>query len=1217
MITICREQAREPRFWRAAGLALTIAAATLACWGQVTTTSVQDTVYHADGTYATGTILVTWPAFVTVTGSTVAAGNLSVAIGKNGQVSMNLAPNVGATPAGSYYTAVYHLDDGTVSKEYWNIPNVSSTSVAAIRSLIMPASVAVQTITATEVSSLLNKYLPLNGGTLAGALNLQADPQSPTQAATKNYVDDSIAPVATAVTHALSATPSGTQVIQQPTGTNLAANVLQGRYYASNFQSSGQNNGISTLTGSTNCSTSTPGGHSGCTVDVDPTYSNAENPQGYGAYLFGDNRSNMPWPLDTHVHDERNGVTADYYENPFSKIPQQSDGQNITSAITLDYQQWPAYEGNAAGSLSLQSTDFAGGYNFDNYFASGQPDYFFKTYYDNFSMATTNYTSGQQEAIENIVNCHGTGDCLAMTTLLTCDGGVNTANDEGCHGGDFNISEDPVVYRGVVWSGGSTVGSTLIHTYATAGDGTEGQDRLLLDTTPSATLSGSSFSGYSAQLLTGPSPTSAVSPDSATDSNANFPVSTMLQLCYPGADNGAGGAAGCTAGSQPTGFIPSAPNMINPAPSVTANVVAAYPPISSPQTGLPAGFCTPGTLQTTTPGAACYLPTSGTACVTDQEEYETVNYTYNSSTQQVTLLNLRFPHMNGLFFAHGGLCGYGVEQQSDVFSGDGNNNGISQVFPVEGSPNSTSFYYISQRVNLGYTTPVLGVSTGQNGSSTVGGGECFTLNTFLYQLQADQKTVVVATNVPFSVGNLSPLNGMTLSITTPNSTYNGSYVVNFGVVNGNGNEFSYTLPATPTGDVPTSGTASFCNMSYKLYPAVRVNSVLNTSTNKVDGTMNTMPSPIAFANNDTVMEAHYPWIYTAHDGGRGVSQFLPRIYNGGSLYGLGYGYLLTGKPFQGFAIVNQTDQNRYLGYGGTHEQPGVGYYLGGNWDDSIDIGQPGEDSILKVGGCKPAPIGCNNYISNFNVLTMPASNNNGAQSLNYDPNTTTWTFGSDYFPQNNPPIDPVGTVQANNFHALNNVTATEVGVGGGYLFNLGGAIGVTTTPNNPGFGTWFASYAYGFGVPGTKVIDGYLYRGSNVNTVDCGTGTGDTSCTFTLGILNAGTSVNAPTVSASSSIATPSLTVGGGSAVTHVAYYTTGSVTPAAVAAQSCTDQTFTVSGLALTDNLGSIHPPGALGNLSVSGYSGAADSLTLHFCNVSATSVTPPAGVYTFLAMH
>jgi hypothetical protein len=1215
MIRECRQQAGRLKTWWIAGILLMIGA-TLVCRGQVTTTAVQDTVYHADGTLATGTILVSWPAFATVTGNTVAAGNLNVTIGSNGQVTMNLAPNVGATPAGTYYTAVYHLNDGTVSKEYWNIPNVSSTSVAAIRSLIMPASIAVQTITATQVSSMLNKYLPLNGGVLSGALVLPGDPQSASQAATKNYVDNAVAPISTAIGNVVSAAPKANQIVQQPAGTTLTANVFAGSYFASNFRSGSQDNGISNLVAGSNCATSAPGGHSGCTIEVDPTYDNTENPQGYGTYLFGNNISNMNWPLDTHVHDERNGVTADYYENPFSVVPYQSAGQMITSAISLDFQKWPSYGGNAAGSEYLQTTDYAGGMNFDNYFGYGQPEYFFKPYYDNLSLATTNYTSGQQEAIENVVNCHGTGDCLAMTTLLTCDGGVNSANDEGCHGGDFNITEDTVVYRGVVTSA-VPVGSTVVPGYGTAGQGTEGQDRLLLDTNPARILTGTSVTGYAGSVTTGPSGNSAVVPDMAIDSNANFPVSTMVQLCYPGSDNGVGGAAGCAAGSQPLGFIPSAPNLINPATSVTTDVVAAYT-ATAPQTGLPAGFCTPSTLQATNSSGACYLPPTGVACITDQEEYETVDYNYNSSAQQITLLNLRFPHNNGLFFAHGGLCGYAAEQQSEVFSGDGNNNGISQIFPVEGSPNSTSFYYVSQRTNLGYTLPVLGVSTGQNGVDQDGGGECFALNTSIYQLQPDNRTVLVASSVPFNTGDLSPINGMTLTITTPNSTYNGSYVVSYGTANSGGNIFYYTLPAAPTGAAPTSGTASFCNTNYKLYPGVRVNSVLDTATNKVDGTMNTMPSPVAFAAGDTVMQPHYPWIYTGHDGGRGIGQFLPRMYNGGSLYGMTYNYLLSGRPFIGFAITNATDQNRYLGYGGTHEQPGAGYYLGGDWDDNYSSYFPGEDSVINVTSCKPGPIGCNNFEqSNFNVLKMPSSNAHHAQALNYDPNTETWTFGTDFYPHNNPQFSALGTVQANIFHALTSVTAPQIGVGGTYLFNTGGSVALTNTPATPEFNSWFANYAYGFGAQNSKVIDGFLYRGGTANTVDCGTGTGDTSCTFTAGVVNAGTSVSTPAVAASASITTPSLTVGGGSAVSHVSYDSTGSITPTAVAAEACSDQTFTVSGLVIADDLGSIHPPSALGNLSLLGYANAANTLTLHFCNVSAASVTPPAGAYGFLAMH
>jgi trimeric autotransporter adhesin len=1194
--------------WRFAGLVLCIALLAFPSRAQVTTTVVQDTVYHADGTTATGTILVAWPAFVTASGKTVAAGNLTAAIGPGGAVSLNLAPNVGSTPAGSYYTAVYHLDDGTVNKEYWSVPNVPSTTVAAIRSLVVPASVAVQTVTTTQINSLLGSYLPLNGGTLSGALQLQADPTTAMQAATKNYVDTAIAPIATAVTNVISSAPKATQSVQQPLGSNLAVNIFQGSYYASQFQTGSLNNGISNLINSSNCSLNSPSGLSGCTVVADPLYPNTEKPQGYGSYLFGNNTSNLPWPFDTHVHDERNGVTADYYENPFSANPSQTAGHSITADFTLDYQQWPAYSGNLAGTEDLQTTDYAGGYNFDNYFGISQPQYFFKTYYNNLSLASTDYTSGQQESIENVVNCHGVGDCLAMTTMLTCDGGMNTGNDEGCHGGDFQITEDPVVYKGTM-NAAAAVGAILVSTNGTAGQGTEGQDRQLLDTNPVDVITGTSITGYTAAQQTGASPDSALTPITAIDSNANFPVSTMVQLCYAGSDNGASGAAGCTAGSQPIGFIPSAPNKINPAASIVTNVVSSYT-ATSPQTGLPAGFCTPSTLQSTNSSASCYLPPTGAACIADQEEYETVNYTYNSATQQVTLLNLRFPHLNGVFFAYGGLCGYGVESQADVFSGDGNTAGISQVFPVEGSPNSTSFYYISQRTNLGYTQPVLGISNGiTNGGQDVGGGECFTLNAVFVQLQSDNHTVLMATNVPFNSGeDLSPINGMTLTITTPNATYNGNYVASWGVVNDNYNEFTYSLPTTPTGTAPTSGTASFCNTNYKLYPAVRVNSVLDTATNKVDGTMTTMPLPIAFASGDPVMEAHYPWIFTGHDTGRSVNQFIPRLYNGGALYGMSYGDLLSGVEWKGFAITNSTDQSRYLGYGGTHESPGVGYFLGGQWDYSLMTGSAPGQSVIYVSGCKPVPVGCNNYKSNFNVLLMP----NGNQALNYDPNTLTWTFGAQYNPASTPQINPVGAVQANIFKAV-----TAVGVNGAYFFNDSGAIGITTNPASPTFNNWFANYAYGFGAQNTKVIDGYLYRGANANSIACGTGTGDTSCTFTLGVLNAGSAVNSPALVASASVTTPSLNVGSGSAVSRIAYFTTGTISPFAVPAQSCNDQTFTVSGLVATDNLGSIRPPASLGNLSMDGYASAANTVLLHFCNVTTTSAVPPAGAYTFLAMH
>ena len=91
------------------------------------TTSIVDTVYRADGTPASGTLIVSWPAFTTSANAAVGAGTNTITIGPNGGISLNLVANAGALPGGSYYTAVYHLSDGTVNKEYWVVPVAAST----------------------------------------------------------------------------------------------------------------------------------------------------------------------------------------------------------------------------------------------------------------------------------------------------------------------------------------------------------------------------------------------------------------------------------------------------------------------------------------------------------------------------------------------------------------------------------------------------------------------------------------------------------------------------------------------------------------------------------------------------------------------------------------------------------------------------------------------------------------------------------------------------------------------------------------------------------------------------------------------------------------------------------------------------------------------------------------------------------------------------------
>src|ERR1700690_575382 len=51
-------------------------------------TSVVDTVYLADGAPAEGVLVITWPAFVTTSGTAVAAGATNVTLGTGGALNV-------------------------------------------------------------------------------------------------------------------------------------------------------------------------------------------------------------------------------------------------------------------------------------------------------------------------------------------------------------------------------------------------------------------------------------------------------------------------------------------------------------------------------------------------------------------------------------------------------------------------------------------------------------------------------------------------------------------------------------------------------------------------------------------------------------------------------------------------------------------------------------------------------------------------------------------------------------------------------------------------------------------------------------------------------------------------------------------------------------------------------------------------------------------------
>ncbi|HEX6770942.1 MAG TPA: hypothetical protein VF126_02880, partial [Acidobacteriaceae bacterium] len=163
-------------------------------WGHaLPMTAVQGVVYRADGSTARGTLLVSWPAFTASDGSAIAAGSKTTAIASDGTVSLSLSPNAGAAPQGTYYTVVYHLTDGTVSTEYWVVPQAATATIAQMRAQVVPAAVAQQTVSQqyvdSSISAIRGNYLQLQGGTMGGALTLSSDPVSSMQAATKQYVD--------------------------------------------------------------------------------------------------------------------------------------------------------------------------------------------------------------------------------------------------------------------------------------------------------------------------------------------------------------------------------------------------------------------------------------------------------------------------------------------------------------------------------------------------------------------------------------------------------------------------------------------------------------------------------------------------------------------------------------------------------------------------------------------------------------------------------------------------------------------------------------------------------------------------------------------------------------------------------------------------------------------------------------------------------------------
>jgi hypothetical protein len=93
---------------------------------QTPLTTIQDTLFTADGTRFTGTLTIQWNTFDTNSG-TVVQQNKSVPV-VNGNLLVQLTPNAAATPPANYYAINYQSDGRQQFTETWTVP-VSSTAL--------------------------------------------------------------------------------------------------------------------------------------------------------------------------------------------------------------------------------------------------------------------------------------------------------------------------------------------------------------------------------------------------------------------------------------------------------------------------------------------------------------------------------------------------------------------------------------------------------------------------------------------------------------------------------------------------------------------------------------------------------------------------------------------------------------------------------------------------------------------------------------------------------------------------------------------------------------------------------------------------------------------------------------------------------------------------------------------------------------------------------
>lgn len=1033
---------------------------------QVATTNVEGTVYRADGTTASGTLLVRWPAFSTALHQSVAAGSISTTIGSNGLVNLNLAPNAGAYPAGTYYTAVYHLSDGTVSKEYWVVPATTTTTISAVRAQLVPATIAVQPVSKSyvdnSIAAVTGNYVPLAGGTMSGPLQLSSDPVSSNQAATKHYADMLAAAELPLTGGSLSGTLNTPDAASKLPRVNV------------------QHPDFGTASGCANAADPTGQKDSTCAIQAAITWAeNNKQGENYppvyfppGNYKVSGNLSDngsIKYAADGATLLIANGYAASIGNQIFSGTALLPRYINAPFTGPVDELMFNSTRGTSLGVNAI-----SGKFNFyyrtgtipgtSNY-VYGQLNHFYQstgmldsvpgcwgyqgTCYDSEHILDNQgmdiFAGGGASANVLSMTHVGVGDTIGGAYYISSFGGsVDNGGPEGTKGWDVFVSEAADTWTGAVASGHGGAGQTMI--YATCSTDC-GSANYGIETGPGVTNGGSPAMVGQGLWVTDEQSTVASGQIESVASASGETPGTMTVNITSGLSNLAVSTCEATLAST---LSPIA----NPSGSGSQTVTFTVNDVS--------GSCTAGGL----------ISFSGT----NHEQALISSVTAPSGGQQTVTANIRLYHEAGSYIFENPNSDAGLF--ADIVAN--HTNGLNFPFEVLGvqsisgntavmwwrywysgdTPSGVGTGFPYGRMSLIASTPVSMSNTGGTVSVPIIGGlpNAMTFN------HASAVYISTASNPAFD----GPCTGPTVAVTS------------------NPNLWSLTCTqSSSNGDSATGATITLTDSTNdNPYGNSRVNFyhgaaivdsqdysapiVVNDVTNyPVDGKeFQVEPNEMALASGDSLVESHSTAQFHNYVGSVGVQNPTAYVAEGIDLTfsGISNNQGLNWNNLPLF-FKNATPQTQYQYFGGTSVPPN---YAGaqGLWGNYFELQEPPTlgGSVININGCPPSPSSCSdpNYYYNLFYFVgnggsnyaqyFPAVNTmqwNGRQQFN----ATTAVAGSFTAAQINGEVTVDGTTYTSVNAAWNAAVALANTSGKDQTVRLGpGTFNVTGTMSEPSNG---------------------------------------------------------------------------------------------------------------------------------------------------------------------